>query len=827
MNGAGALTVEQPAASVEPPWHRRLTGPWAAGVVLAGFWVLMLASLWHKGPTFDEPGGAVAGYTYWRFNDYRLDPENGNLPQRVMALPLVTGRYRFPPVDGSDWQTSEVWRLGYRWFFQMGNDAAGMLARGRAVSGLLAVALGALVWGWSRRLFGPSGGMVSLLLFVLNPGMLANGALLTTDTAASLFFLAALGAFWAMLHRLTPGRLLLSASVLGGLFVSKMSAPLIAPMALVLVGARLLVDRPLPVVFGPWRGAVAGRGRQALAFAAAGAVHVLVVALVIWGFYGFRYAAMANARDGRDRLSVRWELLLDKPDPLLLLDEAGLSAGQQAVLKDISQHFASQLGVWTPERLVVFNAIRQKVLTPAQIQALDAKLAAPPPTTSARWLDFLRRHHVLPEAYLYGQAYVLKFRGLRNAFLNGEVSVNGWVSFFPYSFIVKTPLPVFGVILLALAAAVVKPRQGAAAPGDPPAAGGGPRWYDALPLWTLLGCYWPVAILGHLNIGHRHILPTYAPLFVLCGAAAYWLQDGLGRGRAGPSAIRGRGRRAAGWILACLVIGYAAETFGRFPNYLAYFNAIAGGPAHGYQHLIDSSLDWGQDLPGVQRYLDQHRPASPSYLAYFGVGSPKYYLHPAERVRYLYSNPGHDVAPPLMVLELAPDKADAAVAEALRQLPDHELISRGRTDDNLVQVVLLKRATAFRLTGGTYFISASILQPVPYALNGPVGPWNERYEKIYQELGRRIQPLLSDDPVDRATALDQHSPSDWQITLNFFEMWRLARLTAYLRQREPDDSINYSILVYHLTDADLARALEGPPPELGPDITKDLLEDAK
>ena len=260
---------------------------------------------------------------------------------------------------------------------------------------------------------------------------------------------------------------------------------------------------------------------------------------------------------------------------------------------------------------------------------------------------------------------------------------------------------------------------------------------------------------------------------------------------------------------------------------MAYFNAIAGGPAHGYRHLVDSSLDWGQDLPGVQRYLDQHKPAGPLYLAYFGVGSPNYYLHPAERVRYLYSNPGHDVVPSLYVLDLASDRAEAAVAELLRQLPEHELISRERTGGNQVQVVLLKQAAALRLTGGTYFISASMLQPVPYVLDGPIGPWNERYETHYQQLRRRVRPLLSDDPVDRAVALRQHNLLNWQTTLTFFEMGRFARLTAYLRQREPDDNINYSILVYHLTDADLARALDGPPPELGPDITKDLQEEAK
>ncbi len=822
-NSAGPQSAESPDASPDQPWRRRLTGPRAAGVVLAGFWVLMLASLWNKGPTYDEPGGVAAGYTYWRLHDYRLDPENGNLAHRVMAAPLVTGRYPFPSLDRDEWRTSEVWSLGYQWFFRMGNDAAGMLVRGRAVSGLLAVALGALVWCWSRRLFGPLGGMLSLFLFVLNPTVLANGALTTSDTAASLFFLASIGSFWAMLHRLTVGRVVLSALAMGGLFVSKMSAPLIGPMALVLVAGRLLIRQPLPVAVGPWRGEVVGRRRQALVFAAAGIAHVLVGLVVIWGCYGFRYAAMANAQAGRDRLAVRWELLLDKPDPLTLLDEVGLSTDQQVVVKEMSQPLAYQLGLWTTERQEVLEVIRQKVLTPAQSRALDEKLAAPPPTRSARLLDFLRRHHALPEAYLYGQCYVLKFRSLRNAFLNGEVSVNGWMSFFPYSFLVKTPLPVFGVIALAVAAAAAGWWKRGASPAESPGRRAGRAFYETLPLWTLLGIYWAVAILGRLNIGHRHIMPTYAPLFVLCGGAAYWLQGWPIFGRAAQPAVRAPGHRAAGVILCSLVIAHAAEVFWRFPNHLAYFNAIAGGPAHGYRHLVDSSLDWGQDLPGVQRYLAQHKPAGPVYLSYFGVGSPNYYLTPARRVRYLFSHPGHDVMPPLFMMEMPRDTAEATLAEALRQEPDHEIVSRVREDDNQVRAVLLKKPAALRLTGGTYFISASMLQSVAYALTGPVGPWNERYESVYQELRRRVQPLLSDDPVDRATALGQHDPSDWQVTLTYFEMYRFARLTAYLRKREPDDNINYSILVYKLTDADLAHALDGPPPELGRDVSGDLL----
>ncbi len=810
-------TAETSAPAPPAPlgW-RRCTGPATVAIVLAGFWVLMQASLWRKSPTFDELGGVTAGYSYWHFNDYRLDPEAGNLPQRVMALPLLSGRFRFPALNGEHWRRADVWSLAYDWFYNLGNDADAMMRRARAVSGLMAVALGALVWFWSRRLFGPWGGLLSLLLFALNPTILANGALATTDTAVSLFFLAAIAGLWALLHRLTTGRLLLSAGATAALFVTKMSAPLLVPMALALVAARLLRGRPLPVAVGPWRGTIGGRGRQAAAFAGAAGLHLLVGVVVIWAGFGFRFNAVAGADDRQGQLFRRWEVMLGKPDPLTLLGELDLSNAQKAAVDQLAGGLELQTDRWTPARLAVLAAIQQKILTPAQNRTLDEKLSAPPPTLIARIMDFLRRHRALPEAYLYGLSSVFRFSHLRNAFLNGEVSLTGWRWFFPYTFLVKTPLPVFGVLALALAAAVARRKR--------PGGGAGPAFYETLPLWILLGSYWAVAIAGHLNIGHRHILPTFPPMFVLAGAAAWWLEGWLGAGRAERSAAGTPAGRVAGVALGGLVAALAAGMAWCFPNYLAYFNSIAGGPAHAYRHLVDSSLDWGQDLPGVARYLDRHQVTGPVYLSYFGIASPNYYLPPARHVRYLYSFLGQDFQPPMVALDLPVDRAATQLAELRRRLPDFTEAAEALLGDNLVKVVLLKKAAALRLTAGTYFISASMLQPVMYQVQGPLGPWNARYEDGYQQLCAAVKPLLTDDPQVRLATLQLHPLPEWQLTLTYYEMCRLARLTAYLRQREPDDNVDHSILVYRLTETDMARALDGPPPELGRDIVKETLQ---
>jgi hypothetical protein len=58
------------------------------------------------------------------------------------------------------------------------------------------------------------------------------------------------------------------------------------------------------------------------------------------------------------------------------------------------------------------------------------------------------------------------------------------------------------------------------------------------------------------------------------------------------------------------------------PDHLAHFNELVGGPKNGYRHLIDSNLDWGQDLLQLESWLKNHRPGERVGLAYFGNVDP-------------------------------------------------------------------------------------------------------------------------------------------------------------------------------------------------------------
>lgn len=58
------------------------------------------------------------------------------------------------------------------------------------------------------------------------------------------------------------------------------------------------------------------------------------------------------------------------------------------------------------------------------------------------------------------------------------------------------------------------------------------------------------------------------------------------------------------WMVILLLIWAVASSVARFPHSFAYFNELAGGPENGHAHLLDSNIDWGQDLLELKDWLD-------------------------------------------------------------------------------------------------------------------------------------------------------------------------------------------------------------------------------
>jgi hypothetical protein len=210
-----------------------------------------------------------------------------------------------------------------------------------------------------------------------------------------------------------------------------------------------------------------------------------------------------------------------------------------------------------------------------------------------RLTDFISSARLFPEAWIYGQLYVFKYLQ-RMAFLLGQVSTDGFWSYFPVVFAVKTPLPTL-ILLFVGVWMLVRGRID--------------RKHGFFLLVPAIA-YFSFAVWSRMNIGVRHILPIYPFLFVVIGGAAAELW------RSGSRLKRGGLIFLAVWSLWSCIATY--------PHYLAFFNELVGGPKNGYKVLLDSNLDWGQELKGLKRWMDANGVKKILFL-YFGGVEPEYY----------------------------------------------------------------------------------------------------------------------------------------------------------------------------------------------------------
>lgn len=172
-------------------------------------------------------------------------------------------------------------------------------------------------------------------------------------------------------------------------------------------------------------------------------------------------------------------------------------------------------------------------------------------------------------------------------FALGTVKTGSRWWYFPLAFVVKNPLPLQIILVLALATLLKKSK-----------------FSDQ---WLVIVCfsflYTLIAITQGLNIGYRHFLPVH-PLIYLVGG------EGTRR------LFKGRV-----WFLrpglVLLGLWYIIGTLRIFPYEISYFNELVGGPYNGHRYLVDSNLDWGQSLKALFRWLnsqDKYR-GEPVYLA--------------------------------------------------------------------------------------------------------------------------------------------------------------------------------------------------------------------
>lgn len=202
------------------------------------------------------------------------------------------------------------------------------------------------------------------------------------------------------------------------------------------------------------------------------------------------------------------------------------------------------------------------------------------------------------------------FKGFYDTFLNvqghpaylmGMYSNRGWWYYHFFAFLIKTPISL--LVLLLLSVAFFKGIRSSDMLDE---------WFLMMPVaWFLL-----VTLFTSIDIGLRHILPIYPFLFVFVSKI-----------------VRVKFTRQTLWVGAIFLLStwYLISSLSIYPHYLAYFNEFVGGPNSGYKYLVDSNLDWGQDLKGLAKY-GREKGIEKIKLSYFGTANSNYYHIPYRKI---------------------------------------------------------------------------------------------------------------------------------------------------------------------------------------------------
>ena len=189
-----------------------------------------------------------------------------------------------------------------------------------------------------------------------------------------------------------------------------------------------------------------------------------------------------------------------------------------------------------------------------------------------------------------------KARAGHPSYLNGRVELHGFRSYFLVTTALKLPLGTLAAVALALGLAIRRRRTA--------------EGREVLLLAALGAALLASASIGAINIGHRHVLSLEPILALIAGGG---VQIALGE--------TGRLRRAALGALLAATAAAAVASLAAHPDALGYTNALAGQDPDRW--LVDSNIDWGQDLDRLGAWLRTHGVDEPIRLAYFGNARPE------------------------------------------------------------------------------------------------------------------------------------------------------------------------------------------------------------
>jgi hypothetical protein len=224
----------------------------------------------------------------------------------------------------------------------------------------------------------------------------------------------------------------------------------------------------------------------------------------------------------------------------------------------------------------------------------------------------------LPRRYVLGiDMQKREFEMGFSSYLRGEWKHGGWWYYYLYGLGVKVPLGTWLLVLLAIGLAWGRPDCRAS------------RRDELFLLTPVVVILFLVSSQTGFNHHLRYVLPVFPFAFILISRVGR-LAAPAGRGSSTDTmSVEPRpvhADRGATWLrltAGASLTWSVAASLAVFPHSLSYFNELVGGPSNGGKYLVDSNLDWGQDLFYLRDWLRQHPEARPFGFGYFGAFNPR------------------------------------------------------------------------------------------------------------------------------------------------------------------------------------------------------------
>jgi hypothetical protein len=241
----------------------------------------LLGVMQRKTITNDEIVHIPAGYHYLVVRNFRVNPEHPPLTKMFAALPLLILKPEPSKFIGeadqgfgqlTESSTLEFWRANFDRFIRISWWS-------RLPMIFLTLVLGALIFIYGRQLFGARAAVLAVMLFSLEPTMLAHGRIVHTDIAAALGYLLFIFALHAYYRSPTFARAVWFGLATGFALLTKFSLIIVIP---IFIGA-------LAVTL--WKAALLKVRRRELVLASA--IPVAVVLALINAAYFFQHPKLA------------------------------------------------------------------------------------------------------------------------------------------------------------------------------------------------------------------------------------------------------------------------------------------------------------------------------------------------------------------------------------------------------------------------------------------------------------------------------------------------------------------------------------------------------